>query len=122
MSALLNTTDPKVLEASQQEREAVTKAIGLPQEYAKLGAIRQGSASRSNSEDRQGSGGGVSRAGLSESSDEEDVPPLSRASSTKSNRETDGDDGTSTDEVAGFEDMPNFIPGLGDQSDMESCV
>ena len=104
-----------VQEASQNEREAVAKAIGLPQDYDKW-ALRQSSGSRNNSKDRRASTD--SRTGISESSEEEDGASLSRVSSTKSHLNVE-DDEVYAVEGSSFEDMPNFVPGLGDQSDAE---
>ncbi|KAL9129363.1 MAG: hypothetical protein Q9217_002163 [Psora testacea] len=112
-----NVAGSVVLEASQHEREAVAKAIGLPQGYAEWGDFPQPSGSRNNSKERKASGD-LSRTELSETSDDEGGASLARALSTKSNADIDDDQ----DYAMGggsFEDMPNFIPGLDNDSDME---
>ena len=102
--------DRIVHEASDDERKAVARAIGLSDKPTKLKPLRGRSGSRGESRERPASIRSMG-SGAEESSEEEDEgAPLSRMSSNKSEIDSDYDSG---DEGPDLEDMPNFIPGLG---------
>ena len=105
------TADTRVPQASEHERQAVAKAIGLPDNIARLEALASQSGGRGNSKERRGSMKSMATES-DDSSDEEGGISLSRLSSTKSNLSV-GDVGDTAYEAKGgcFEDMPNFIPG-----------
>ncbi|KAL9095994.1 MAG: hypothetical protein Q9163_006473 [Psora crenata] len=105
------TTSP-VLEASEDESEAVAKAIGLPQGYAKLRDSNQPSGSRNNSKERP-------RIIVTEPFDADGGTPPSTVSNSKGITDPDDHPAYTLRGGSSFEEMPNYIPGLGHSSDVE---
>ena len=99
-----------VVEASEHERQAVAKAIGLPDNYARMDSPASQGGGRRNSKERRASLKSMATES-EDSSDEDGGVSFSRLSSTKSNLSS-GSAADNDFEVEGtrLENMPNYIP------------
>lgn len=111
----------------EHEREAVAKAIGLPDNHAKWEALRAQSEARSASRERRSiiSMTPVDSGQETSSDEEEDGAPLSRMSSSKSHSQASDADEASEElaestlvDGTKFEDMPNFVKGWEDTGEI----